>query len=439
MDKKLGLFDLISIGVGCVIGAGIFSMLGYGIAYTGRGIVLALFIAMALVVLQSVKYPILTRVFELDGGVYAMDSLTCPSWVAGFTAANDVFFKIGTLSVTSIAFTQYLSVLFPIVAEHSKITALIVTTLAFVIVIVGTSFAAKVQNIMCVLMYIALGLFVVYGFMNYNPEAYAGEPLLINGFTGLMMAAALMSYTCNGFQCVINMGHAAKNPTRNIPLAFVLSAFISAAIYAVIGFAATHAYSYGETAGVNLGDLAKLMMPNAFYLFFLVGGALFALGTSLVGSITASIRPLVISAKDGWFPEFFAKETKGVPNVLILYYIVSIVPIILGLDLNDVVTMQLVPLGVVTSVAGLTSLNVPTKFAKEWKASGLKMSIGTYRFCVIISVIASAILVTYCFISNGYKGVTVAITIGLALYGYFRSKSSKINLQSHEVYKPNVE
>lgn len=52
MDKKkLNLFDLTSLGVGTIIGAGIFSMLGYGIAYTGRGIVVTLFLSMLLVVL----------------------------------------------------------------------------------------------------------------------------------------------------------------------------------------------------------------------------------------------------------------------------------------------------------------------------------------------------------------------------------------------------
>ena len=439
-NNKIGLFDLISIGVGCVIGAGIFSMLGYGIAYTGRGIVIALFIAMLLVVLQSVKYPIVSRMFELDGGVYGFDSLTCPRWVTGFQAANDVFFKIGTLSVTAIAFTQYLEVLFPALIPHHKITAIVVTTLSFAIVIVGTSFAAKVQNIMCVLMYIALGIFVVYGFMNYNPEAYAGEPLLINGFTGLMMGAALMSYTCNGFQYVISMGKTVKNPTRNIPLAFFLSALISAGIYALIGFAATHAFSYGETAGVNLGDLAKLMMPNGLYMFFLVGGALFALGTSLVGGISAGVRPLIASARDGWLPAFCAKETKnGTSYILALYYVVSIIPIILGLDLNDLVTMQLVPLGVVTICSSLTSFNIPVHFAKEWREAGFKMSLGMYRLLIALSVIASATLALYCFLSNGYKVVTIVITVLLFVYGILRDKSGKVKLHSHEVYKPDVE
>ena len=54
MEKKLNLFDLISIGVGCIVGSGVFALMGFGIAYSGRGITLALFLAMLLCVLQFV-------------------------------------------------------------------------------------------------------------------------------------------------------------------------------------------------------------------------------------------------------------------------------------------------------------------------------------------------------------------------------------------------
>ena len=435
MEKKLNVFDLTSIGVGTIIGAGVFSMLGYGIAYTGRGIVLALFLAMALVVLQSIRYPILTNVFELDGGMYALDALTCPRVCAGFTAANDVFFKLGTQSVTVIAFAMYLEILFPALVPYRKAVAVLVLTATYACVIVGTKFAARVQNVMCVCMYAALGLFVVYGLMNYNPAAYAGEPMLINGVSGLMMAAALMSYTCNGFQYVISMGKAAKNPKRDLPLAFFLAALIAVSLYAIIGFAATHVYSYGQIAGLGLGDIAKMMMPSGLATFFLVGGALFALGTSLVGGTASSYQPLMASAKDGWLPAVFGKTTKkGTPYVLGFLYVVGVVPILLGIDLNDMVTMQLVPLGLVFIVVSFFSMDTPTRYAKEWKESGIRVSPALYKALNWLSILASAVLAFYCFISNGYKIVTLVITAGIFLYGYLRNKFGHIEIQSKKEY-----
>ena len=434
-NKKLNVFDLTSIGVGTIVGAGVFSMLGYGIAYTGRGIVLALFLAMGLVVLQSIRYPILANVFELDGGMYAYNALTAPRVCAGFAAAQDVFFKLGTSSVTVIAFAMYLEMLFPSLTPYRKIVAIAVLTITYAIVIAGDKVAARVQNVMVVCMYAALGLFVVYGFMNYNSAAYADEPMLINGVPGLMSAAALMSYTCNGFQYVLSMGKAAKNPKRDLPLAFFLSALIAACLYSIIGFAATHAFSYREIAGANLGDIAQKMMPYGLYMFFLVGGALFALGTSLVGGAASSYQPLVASAKDGWLPAILGKQTKsGIHYVRFFLYIVTLIPIIFGLDLNDMVTMQLVPLGLVFIANSLFVFNVPSRFAKEWKASGIKVTPMLFKILNALGIVASGILVAYCFMSNGYKIVTLVITAGIFLYGYLRNKFGPIDIQSKKEY-----
>lgn len=441
MEKKLNLFDIISIGVGTIIGAGVFSMMGYGIAYTGRGITLALFLAMFLVIMQSVRNPILANVFfELEGGGYAFTSLTTPRVVTGISAANDVFFKVGSGAVTVLAIVQYLGLLFPVVLEHEKLVGAVILTLAYVIVMVGDKFAARIQNVMVILMYAALALFVVFGLMNMNPAAYAGEPMLPNGITGLMMATALMSYTCNGFQMVINIGKGAQNPKRDIPLGFFISAFVAAGIYGLIGFAATHAYSYGETAGANLGDLAKLMMPTGVYTFFVVGGALFALATSLLGGITAGYRPLMVSANDGWLPAILGKSTKkGTPYVFFFLYAINLIPLVLGVKLSDMATMSLVPMGLISIVASICAYNVPTRFAKQWKESGIKISAGMYHFLTILSCIASAILVAYCFLSNDLKVPTLIFTAIIFAYGVLRSKSDKINIQAQKVYTAGSE
>ena len=410
MGKKLNLFDLISIGIGVIIGAGVFSVMGYGIAYTGRSIVLALIISMVLVILQSIRDPILANVFVLDGGTYGFNALLCPRWMTGIYAANDVIFKLGTQSVTALAFVKYLCVLIPTLSDYEELSAIVVLSLAMALQAFGDKAVARVQNVMCIMMYIALALFVVFGIIHINPSAYAGEPFMINGISGFMMAAALMSYTCNGFQYLVNLTRAAENPKRNIPLAFVLSALITSGIYALIGFAATHTNSYADIAGKSLGDISKFFMPNALSMYFIVGGALFALGTSLVGGMASCYQPLVASATDGWLPRVLAKFTKKhhVPYALIFLYIVGVAVLILGFDLNDFITMSLVPLAIVSVITNVFSLNAPERFAKEWKESGIKVSSGLYKFLLILGTIASAIMLLMTLLS--WSGSTMTFT-----------------------------
>ncbi len=439
MEKKLNLFDLISIGVGCIVGSGVFALMGFGISYAGRGITLALFLAMALCLLQSIAFPLLTSIFEVDGGEYAINSLVIPKMCSGFAVGRDILFRAGSLAVTAIAVTQYLARLVPGVETYSTIVALVVLTAAFLCVIVGDKFAAKVQNVMCIFMYMALGLFVVFGLMNMDTSSYAGEAILPNGIGGLISAIALMSYTCNGFQYVVNMGKAAANPRKNIPLAFCLSALVGAMIYGLIGFAATHTHPYSTIAGMNLGGIAEMIMPNSLYMFFVVGGALFALCTSLVGAIVSGYRPLIASAKDGWLPMILTRTSKkGIPYVLVLLYLLGAVPILLGMDLGDVATICLFPGALTKLITNICALNVPVRFEKQWKASGLNISVGLYKVLLLISSAASVVLGAFYFMSNDLKAAMIAVTGGIVLYGYLVDKFGKVTIHVKEEYMENI-
>ncbi|MCD8122252.1 MAG: APC family permease [Clostridiales bacterium] len=435
MEKKLNLFDLISIGVGCIIGSGVFAMMGYGIAYTGRSITLALFLAMGLCLLQSIAFPLLTSVFELDGGEYAINSLVMPKMWAGFGVGRDIIFRAGSLAVTAIAVVQYLVRLFPGLEPFSKLAAIVVLTLAFLCAVGGDKFASRIQNIMCIFMYVALGLFVVYGILNIDTAAYAGEPTFPNGMSGLVSAIALMSYTCNGFQYVVNMGKAAANPRRNIPLAFCLSAFVGAAIYGLIGFSATHAHAYSEIAGMNLGGIAEMMMPNGLYMFFIIGGALFALCTSLLGAVVSGYRPLMACAKDGWLPGVLSRTTKkGTPYVLVLLYLIGVIPILIGMDLGDVALICLFPGAITKLITNVCALSIPTHFEKSWKNSGMKISVTVYRLLLLISSVATIALGIFYFVSNDMKVPMIIVTAAIFAYSVLMSQFGNIHIQVKEEY-----
>ena len=89
-QNKLKLFDLVSIGVGSIIGAGIFSMLMMGLSMTGRSIALALAFAMLVVFLQGIKSLFLSSMFALEGGMYAQQALILPPIFTGTTAITYV-------------------------------------------------------------------------------------------------------------------------------------------------------------------------------------------------------------------------------------------------------------------------------------------------------------------------------------------------------------
>ena len=435
--KKLGVFDLVSIGVGSMIGAGIFSMLGIGIYYSGRGIPLALIIASLLVFVEYIRSFILAAVFDLDGGSYAHSSLTMPPFMIGAGALTTVIANL-SLSVMGLTMASYLAQLVPALANYQSIVAFIIMTAFFAISLGGSKFLAKIQNVMVVLMYVALALFIVFGIIKSDPAATAATPFLPQGGTGLLIAVAMMSFTCNGVTNLVNMSADTENPKKKIPLAMILATAVGAVIYALLGFAATSALPYEQVAGQNLGFIAQQIMPNALYLFFIFGGAIFSLATTLLGGIAAMKWPIMASAKDGWLPAVFAKQTKkGYPwAVMLMMYLIAVVPIIGGFSLESIVSMILVPAAIMTVVGNIINWNLPKKFPKAWADNSLHLSITGYHILMILSTI-SAIILSFFTLTTQSTGMIIAnlaMTVFLFAYSIIRYRSGKVHLHARDIY-----
>jgi len=435
-SKKLKMFDLLSVGIGSCIGAGIFSMLGIGIYYAGRGVTLALILAMLVVFVEYIRTPILSATFALPGGSYDYSALTLPPFFTGASALIMVISNL-SLSVMGISIASYLAQLVPALAAYQKPIAFAVMTAFFAASIKGSGFLAKIQNVMVILMYVALGLFVVFGILHRDP-AISAEPYLPQGPGGLLVAIAMMSFTCNGITNIVNLTKDTEDPKRLIPNAMVVATLICTGIYALLGFAATAALPYGQLAGQNLGFIAQQVMPSGVYVFFVVGGAVFALATSLLGGISAMKWPILASAKDGWLPAVLTKETKGgFPWVIMLMmYLIGVVPIIGGFSLESIVSLIMVPAAIMSIAGNLINWNLPRKFPKAWAENSWHLSEGMYHFLIILSTICALIISVFTLSTQSTSGIiaNLGMSAFLFIFGYLRYKSGKVHLAARDIY-----
>ena len=432
-SKKLNLFDLISIGVGSVIGAGIFSMLGSGYAMTGRSIATALIFAMFLVFMQTIRQLFMSSMFALDGGMYAQQALILPPVLTGMSSIILVMSNL-SFSVFGISIASYLTQLIPALAPYQTIIGVLVLTLFFGLSISGSKGMAKVQNVMALVMYAALALFVVMGLINRDPASYAGEPYFISSSGSFLMAIAIMSFTCNGASNLLNLTGDAKNPKKNIPLGFFLTTVVCALIYFLLGTAFGSAGSYSELAGQNLGFVAQKVMPHALYLFFIIGGAIFALTTSLLGGVAAMKFPILASAEDGWLPKVFTLKTKkGFPYVIMGFmYLLAVVPVLGGFTLDSIVSFILVPGMILGVVCNLFSLKLPKQFPEAWKNAGLHCPYWLYVVAIIVSIFASLFTAVFSLMSLNTVGIigNLSLTAAMFVYAWWRHKKGYVKLVS---------
>lgn len=427
MEKKMGLIDLVFMGMGGCIGAGIFSMLGVGIGLTGRSVALAFIIAMIFKMTQQVRMIIMASMFSLSGGMYSQNALILTPRLTGVSALTTLVSSF-SFSVFGISLASYLSLLIPALAPYQKIVACAMLLLFFFIASTGVNIFAKVQNLLGISKIVALGLFIVFGLMVSHHGGFEGEPYFINGGISFVTAIALMSFTCDGISNIVNMAQVTENPKKNIPKAFILASIACALIYAALGYVGSSIAPYAEVADQNLGYLAQMVLPPALYIFFVIGGAMASLSTALLGGITGYAPLIAGIAQDGWIPAAL-KNTK---NVYIVMAIGAILPVIGGFSLDNIVAMIMVPGMVLGIITNLRAMKLPENYPKEWASTGLNISPAFYRFMMWVSIVASALTGFFSLTSLTLPLAigTVVATVFIYVYAGWCLKAGKVDITS---------
>ena len=180
-------------------------------------------------------------------------------------------------------------------------------------------------------------------------------------------------------------------------------------------------------------------MPGALYIFFVVGGAIFALATSLLGGIAAISAPIVAGAEDGWLPKSWAKRTKtGYPWVVMLVmYLIAVVPAALNFSLDTIVSFILVPGMILNVVTICLSFKLPKNYPDSWAKCNLRCPYWLYCVLLVLSMIASLITAVFSLLGLDMIGLLGNLLLTAFLFGFsfWRVKSGKVQLHSIESVK----
>lgn len=389
LKRNLGRMDLMSIAIGQIIGAGIMAMTGTAIGMTGRSVNIAFVIAGILCILTALPQLLVGGTARFKGGQYTQVAAFGGQRLAGIYTMINVFTGLG-IAMYVISFTEYLLALVP--GAPSKLISILVITIMFAMNILGAKQAAVLQTAMCVVMALGIGAFIAFGVTKIQPGYFAPPDFLFKGATGLLMASAYLSFAAGGATYVVNFSGEAKDPTRDIPFAIIVPTVGISIVYAVMGTIAAGVLPVADVANKSLALVAEVILPKPVYVFFIVGGAMFALLTTLNASIGWICRPIVQAAKDGWLPKYFAKLSKfGTPmNALLLFYVIGLVPIALGLDISTVSNATVILTAVVKIILCFTALRLPAVMPELWNKSKFHMGKGMlYFLCILGGLVAT--------------------------------------------------
>jgi amino acid transporter/nucleotide-binding universal stress UspA family protein len=301
--RELGLTEALAIGLGTMIGAGIFVLSAIAAQRAGPAAALS-YVAAGLICL-----PIAMTVSELAtgmpraGGSYHLISRALGPVAGAVVGPGNWLGLVFATGFYLIGFAQYMAYFLPIPTWAPALGA----GLFFVFLNYrGAKLSGRVQNVIVVLLILILALFVIRGLPNIDPRLH--QPFAPYGWGAVVANVGLIIVSFTGFEKISTIAEEIKQPERNLPLAIVGSVIIATALYGTILYVTTGILSYRVIA-----DFQAPLVEAAQRVMSVVGiagmslAALLATASSANAAIMASSRINFAMGRDRLLPGWFNK------------------------------------------------------------------------------------------------------------------------------------
>lgn len=442
--KKLSVAELSCYGIGNCIGSGIFVSMGTAIGFTGRSIPLALVAACVVVFFAYAYKTLMSGMFVLPGGNYSQSALLQPPILVGVTAISNIFTGLA-FAMYGLSIVEYASIIFPQIEPYGKFIAIGIITLFFATTFMGGKFMGKFNLIMVGVLIISLLVYICAGLpqVDYSTVNPFSEGYFADGPFGFIMAVAMMSFACQGATRPIEMTPDAKDPKRSLPKAILIASFAVMIVYVLIAIVTVGVLPVEEVANKNLGVVAERIFPHAIYVIFTLGGACFAIATSLYGAIAGIQHPMLATIDDGWLPSFLGKKTKkGYPWVMMLIlYVIAVVPVFADMGLDALISLMMIPVMILNLINNCLMFKLLKKYPDAWKNSFFHMPKAAFVATIIIAILADLLISVALFttLKAGDQYLILGMIAFLFAFSFYRIKTGKIDLKALALAKEQAE
>ncbi len=321
----MGLFQLTMYGVGLILGAGIYVLIGEAAGIAGNAVWVAFVLGSIVALFAGFSYAELSSVFPKAAAEYVFVKNAFKNNFAAFiigwlTAVTSVI----TASTVALGFGGYFSEFVDLPIVLSAIGLLAILSL---VNFMGIRESAWTNTIFTIIEATGLVLIIIIGFTFVNPAPvdYAESP---TGLAGIMVAFVLIFFAFIGFENMANIAEEVKNPKKTIPRAIVLSVLITGTIYILVSLSVVRVVDWSELAASSapIALVAERGLgPKAHVLLSSI--ALFAITNTVLITLVAGSRIFYGMAREQAFPLFLKKihfRTKTPWMAIIVIMIMSI-------------------------------------------------------------------------------------------------------------------
>jgi APA family basic amino acid/polyamine antiporter len=435
LRKNLGPVDLVALGVGAIIGTGIFVMTGVAASqFAGPGLILSFILAGAAAGLAALVYAELASTIPVAGSAYTYTYAVLGefvAWIVGWSLTLGYLVAGGAVAIGwsayVVEFLRSVNVVLPAVLVNppaaggvANLPAVAVALLVTLLTVRGTQQTKTLIKAAVLIKVAVIVLFIAVGAWFIDPANWS--PFLPFGPLGIVQGAAIVFFAYIGFDAVATAAEETRRPQRDLPLGIIGSLIIATVLYIAVTVVLTGLMPYTrlDTASPMATALLRAGIPVAGSV--VAAGAMAGIASVLLVTVYAQSRILFAMSRDGLIPEVFSRvHTRfRTPYVSVLTvgaavtFAAGLLPIQV---LAQVANMGTLAVFVITSAGVLVLRRTRPDLPRTFKAPG-------FPWTPLLAIAASTYLIVN-LPSPAWGRFAAWMTVGLLvyfLYGYRRSK-----------------
>lgn len=338
LKPTLSWWHLVALGVGAIVGTGIYTLVGVGANLAGPAVVLSFVVAGAICACAALAYAEVATMIPAAGSAYTYSYVVLGqaiAWVVGWCLILEYSLVVSAVAVGwsgyAVGFLQSVGVDLPLAltaGPHAggliNVPAVGIVGLVAGLLVMGTKESATVNAALVVVKIAALVLFVAVALPHFDAANF--QPFMPYGFAantdgdvtrGVMAAAAIIFFAFYGFDAVSTAAEECKKPSRDLPIGIVGALVVCTLIYMAVAIGAVGAMSFTQFAN-SPEPLALILrtVGSGQAAALVAAAAVIALPTVILAFLFGQSRIFFAMARDGLFPRALAKISprSGTPN-----------------------------------------------------------------------------------------------------------------------------
>jgi len=392
LKRELGLWQATIIGVGIILGAGIYVLMGEVVGIAGNAAWISVILASAIAALTGLSYAELSSMFPRAGAEYtyadnAFNRKTAfvVGWLmlVGFTIAA---------SAVSLGFAGYFSALFGVPALWAAAALIILCSF---VVYLGIKESVAIGILFTLIEAAGLFFIIFVGIPRLGSVDYFATP---SSFSGIFTAAALVFFAFIGFEELVKLSEETKDPRNTIPKAVILSIVIVTIIYALVAISSVSVMDWQAlgASAAPLADVAAIAVGAKAALIISVI-ALFSTSNTVLFIILSVSRLAFGMGRDKSLPSVFAKvhSKRRTPWVAILLIALFSVLFLFAGSLGTVANMVNFTLFVVFFFMNLAVIMLRYKAPEVKRSFKVPLNIGKFPVIPLVGALSAVFMLAH--------------------------------------------